>query len=122
MSNLILFDPTDQPISADAVLAVFQSEVGFSDIRRNTPTGTQVEADFRDGDDYTTARLSENGDQISLSDTSDTALQAALILQSHLKTPLRIIDSEYTFDLVLSDYATLEELSAAIDKARTKGI
>lgn len=122
MSNLIQFDPTGEPIAADAVLAVFQSEVGFSDIRRNTPTGTQVEADFRDGEDYTTARLSENGDQISLSDTSDTALQAPLILQAHLKTPLRIIDTEYTFDLTLSDYTTLEELDTAIDKARAKSI
>lgn len=122
MSNLILFDPTDQPISAGAVLAVFQSVVGFSDIRRNTPSGTQVEAEFHDGDDYTTARLSEKGDQISLSDTSDAAFQAALILQSHLKTPLRIIDTEYTFDLILSDYTALEELNAAIDEVRAKGI
>jgi hypothetical protein len=40
------------------------------------------------------------------------------VLQSHLRTPLRIVDMDYTFDLILSEYASLNDLNAAIVEAR----
>jgi hypothetical protein len=122
MTSLLLLCPDDLHIDADTMLALFEDDTRFADIRRNTPTGTLVEADFRIGDDYTTARLSQNGRRISLSGTTDAALAAALVIQSHSKIALRIIDTDYTYDLNLSDYATLEELNADIDQARAKGV
>lgn len=122
MSNLLLLCPNDQHIDAGTIHALFEADTRFTDLRRNTPTGTLVEADFRIGDDYTTARLSQNGRRISLSDTSDAALSAALVIQSHLEIAMRIIDTDYTFDLSLSDYATLDALNAAIEEARSKGV
>jgi hypothetical protein len=37
-----------------------------------------------------------------------------------LKAPLRIVDTEYSFDLTLNSFSTLDELSAAIDQARDR--
>lgn len=122
MTSLLLLCPDDLHIDADTMLALFEDDTRFADIRRNTPTGSLVEADFRIGDDYTTARLSQNGRRISLSGTSDAALAAALVIQSHLKIVMRIIDTDYTFDLTLSDYTTLDALNAAIEEARSKGV
>jgi hypothetical protein len=118
MHNLILFDPTGRSIPADAVRAVVESDGRFSSVRRDTATGTLVEATFNCGDAFTTARLSEDGERISLSSTSAAALSAALVLQRHLRTPLRIVDTDNSFDLMLSEYASLEDLNAAIDEAR----
>jgi hypothetical protein len=120
MNNLLLFDSTGQAIPLAAVRAVFELETGFSSIRYDTPAGTRAEAQYEDGDGSTTVRLSGNCQRISLSGVSNTALRVALVLQSHLRTPLRIVDMDYTFDLILSEYATLEDLIAAIEEAANK--
>jgi hypothetical protein len=62
--------------------------------------------------------LSKDRLTISLSGVRDAALRAALVLQEHLPTPLRIIDTDYTFDLMLSDFTTLEQLRTAIEQAQ----
>jgi hypothetical protein len=118
MHNLNLFDPTGHAIPADDVRSAVESDGRFGSVRRNTPTGTLVEATFNCGDAFTTARLSEDGERISLSSTSAAAPSAALVLQRHLRTPLRIVDTANSFDLMLGGYASLEDLNAAIDEAR----
>lgn len=119
MHNILLVDPNDRPFDAKAIERVFQSEPGFSDVRYNEPGGAYIEAEYVLGDYRTIARLSDNCDTISLSGTSDAALQAALILQKNLHTPLRMVDTDYSFDLILSSLSSIEELQAAIDAARS---
>jgi hypothetical protein len=50
-----------------------------------------------------------------LSGTTNAALRAALVLQRHLQSPLRITDLDFAFDFVLSDFRNIEELRGAID-------
>jgi hypothetical protein len=118
MHSIMLFDSGERPFEVDAIDRIFRSENGFRDVRYNTPIGTPIEADYIEDDDWTIVRLSGTQKSISLSGTSDVALRAALILQAHLEGPLRIIDTDYSFDLILRDFSNLEELNAAIDKAR----
>jgi hypothetical protein len=118
MHSLLLFDTTDRPISAGTLQRIFESVEGFKQVRRNTPAGTVIEADYLDGEDFTIVGLDSKRETISISGTSGAALTAAWMLQQHFSTPLRIVDTEYSFDLVVSDFASIEQLEAAIDDAR----
>jgi hypothetical protein len=119
MHNLLLFDVKEREIPVDALQRVFQSVSGFQRVRHNTPTGTPIEADYIVGQDFTTVELDAKRETISIRGTSGAALSAAWILQSHLNIPLRMVDTEYSFDLVLSSFSNIEELQAVIDKARS---
>lgn len=119
MHSILLFNPDDRPFEAAVIERVFQTEPGFGDIRFNEPGGATIEAEYVLGDYRTIARLSDNRNTVSLSGTSDAALQAALILQNNLHTPLRMVDTDYSFDLMLSDIPDIETLRAAIQDAQT---
>ena len=118
MHNLLLLTSDEMPFEVAAVRQAFDSDGGFRDIRFDEPGGAAIEAEYVEPDDWTIVSLSKSLSRISLSGTSDAALRAALILQRHLATPLRIIDTDYTFDLVLRDYSSFQELRAAIDAAQ----
>jgi len=119
MHGLLLFDVTEHPISVVSLERIFESVPGFREVRRNTPIGTPIEADYVDGQDFTTVRLMTNSEAVSIDGTSGAALFAAWILQSHLDIPLRMIDTEYSFDLILSDFATVDELQRAMDRGHS---
>ncbi len=119
MTNILLIQIDKMPFDVAAVAHILSTHNGFRDVRFDEPGGAAVEADYGDPEDWTIVRLSENPSQISLSGTSDAALRAALILQTHLKIPLRIFDTNYSFDLTLQNYSTVDELHAAIEAAQS---
>lgn len=118
MQSILLLRLDELKFEPDRVERILRAVEGFHNVRLDDPAGTLVEAEFVDSGGWTIVALSESARAVSLSGTTNTALRAALVLQSHLNMPLRIIDTEYSFDLALSDCANLEELNAAIDQAR----
>lgn len=118
MHHLLLFNQNEQPIAINALERAFQSAAGFGNVRRNTPTGTPIEADFSAGPDFTTVRLNRTRQAISIDGTSDASIRAALTLQEHLPSPMRMVDTEYSFDLALQGYPNIEALRNAIAKAQ----
>jgi hypothetical protein len=119
MHSLVLFDIEQRQIPTEALERVFQSKPGFKDVRRNTPMGTPIEADFSEGEDFTMVILNEKRDAIYIRGTSGAALSAAWILKSQLDIPLRMVDTDYSFDLVISEFSTRDELERAIDRSRS---
>src|SRR3981081_345253 len=107
MQSLLIFHSNDQPFAVEAVQRIFQSESGFQGVRFNEPGGAVLEAIYADPQESTIVRLNGNRETISLSGTTDAAFHAALILQRHLQAPLRIIDTDYSFDLTLGDFANV---------------
>ncbi|MGD9720776.1 MAG: hypothetical protein AB7O59_13890 [Pirellulales bacterium] len=118
MHNLLLFDHNETPISVEALDEVFRTAAGFGRVRYNTPIGTPIEAEYAYGDDFTTVRLHSDRETISISGTSDAALRAAWAIQTQLPSRLRIVDTDYSFDLIVADFKNLEDLRSAIDRAR----
>ena len=118
MQSLLLINSDTQPFSVDAIQHIFQSVREFVEVRYDTPVGTPIEADYVEGQDFTMVDLSPDYKAISISGTTDAALRAALIMQRHLGVPLRIIDLDYSFDLLLRDFSNVDELRAAIDEAQ----
>jgi hypothetical protein len=119
MHNILLLNPDDRPFEIAAIERIFRSEREFRDGRFNEPGGALIEAEYIEPEDRTIVRLSGTRKSISLSGTSDAALRAALILQRNLAIPLRMFDTEYSFDLILADFANVEELRTAIQTAQT---
>ncbi|HEX4144830.1 MAG TPA: hypothetical protein VHY91_15105 [Pirellulales bacterium] len=118
MHNTLLFKLDDQPFDVAVIRHIFQTQRGFRDVRFNLPSGRVIEADYVEADDSTVVGLNGDRETISLRGTSDAALHAALTLQRNLDTPLRIIDTDNSFDLILRDYPNVEELRTAIANAQ----
>lgn len=119
MQSILLFSPDDRRFELEAIQRVFQSEPGFRDVRFNEPGGAVIEADYVEPDGRTIVRLSGDYETISLSGISDATLRAVLILQRNLETPLRMVDTNYSFDLILQDFPNVETLWNAIQSAQT---
>lgn len=119
MHSLLLFDEDGREIPVSALQRIFQSVAGFQEVRYDTPIGTPIEARYIEGEDFTTVDLDEERKTISIRGTSGAALSAAWILHSYLDLSLRMVDTDYSFDLILSRFSTIEELEAAIDAARS---
>jgi hypothetical protein len=94
MTNILLLRIDEMPFDVSAVAHIFSTQSGFRDRRFDEPGGAAVEADYIDSENRRIVNLGENPSRISLSGTSDAALRAALILQTHLKVPLRIFDTK----------------------------
>jgi len=120
MPNLLVLNTDDQPFTVESLERIFQSDNRFRDVRFNEPGGAVIEADYVDVDDSTIVGLSGTLKAVSLSGDSDAALRVALILQRHLQAPLRIIDTDYTFDLTLSDFKDVKALQTAIISSQAK--
>jgi hypothetical protein len=118
MTNILLLRIDEKPFDAAAVAHVLSSQSGFQDVRFDKLIGAVVEARYTEPEDWTIVALSEDREAISLSGTSHAALRAALILQTHLEAPLRIVDTNYSFDLMLQNYSNVDELRAAIGFAQ----
>jgi hypothetical protein len=118
MENILLFDLDDRPFETETIDRIFRSEPGFRNVRFDEPGGAVIEAEYVEPDDWTFVRLDGDRDTISLTGTSDAALRAALILQRNLPMPLRMVDTSYSFDVILRDFQTFEELRAAIVNAQ----
>ncbi len=119
MHNLLLMNPDGKAFDTSAVGRSCESERGFRDVRLDEPGGAVIKADYVDPDGRTVVGLSGSRKSISLSGTSDAALRAALILQRNLNSPLRMVDTDYSFDLIVQDCPNVRTLRDAIENAKT---
>ncbi len=119
MQSIILWREDELDFEPSEVEHVFRTQAGFDQVWFNEPGGALIEAQYSSAPDnyYVLVRLSGDRRMISISSVSDDSLQAALLLQKKLQSPLRIMNDDYTFDLKLGDYASLDELNAAIEAA-----
>jgi hypothetical protein len=119
MQSLLLFSPDDRPFEIATIQRVFQSEPGFRDVRFNEPGGAVIEADYVDHEGQSIVWLSKSRTSISFTGMTDVTLRAVLIMQKSLELPLRMVDSNYSFDLILNDCPSVEALWSAIQGAQT---
>ena len=118
MTSILLIRLDEMRFDIAAVTHFLSTHNGFQDLRVDEPGGAAVEAYYREAEDWTVVRLSEDAARISLSGSSNAALRAALILQNNLNVPMRMFDTNYSFDLVLDGLSSIEELRDAIDRSQ----
>jgi len=119
MQSLLLLKVDDSSFQPSEVEQVFRSDSRFKDLRTRTPNGQLTECTYVEATGRAIIYLSDDRDWISFSNIGRAALQAVLIVQNALGIPLRLIDSSYTFDLAFSGIATVDELEAVMENART---
>jgi hypothetical protein len=119
MQSLLLLKADDSSFQPSEVEQVFRSDSRFKDLRTSAPNGELTECTSVEPNDWAIIYLSDDREWISCSNTGRASLQAVLIIQNALGIPLRLIDSSYTSDLTFSGIATVDELEAAMDNART---
>jgi hypothetical protein len=119
MHSILLFNEDDRPFDSATVGRIFQSEAGFRDVRFSEPGGDMIGAEYFDFNGSTIVRLTGDRRTISMRGTSDVELHAALIIQRSLGTPLRMVDSDYSFDLTFQGISNVDELRDAMDEAGT---
>ncbi len=118
VQNLLILNADEQPFDLETIQQIFESEGGFGSVRFDEAGGALIEATYTDDQDSTFVRLSDSRKGITLTGMTDAALRAALILDQHLPSTLRIVDWDYSFDLILSDFKGVEELRSAIEMAQ----
>lgn len=109
MDILILYIGEGVRFDREAVSAALHSVRGTYDHKENT-LGSLLECRFDWADDSTIVRLTEDQESISLSGSGDASLKLALELQASVGQPLRLVDSDYSFDLPLSEVSSVEDL------------
>jgi hypothetical protein len=119
MQFLLLFKADSSLFELPEVEHVFRSNPHFQDLRIDTSFGDPIECEYVEPDDRTIIRLDKDRQSIFLTHTWGAALKAALTIQRALGIPMRMYNDDYTFDLTFSDIATVEELEAAMNNART---
>ncbi len=72
---------------------------------------------FKKGDDFTTIRIKNDGETIVIDGSGDASLTAALQIQLHYPDDIHMVDEGYSFDLVLSEVSSLDELKKRIKDA-----
>lgn len=120
MANTILWRGDDNRFEVAAVESIFRTVEGFSSVRLDEPGGALIEAKYSDRGlgERVLVRLSSGSDAISITDASQTSFQVAIIIQQHIDAPLRVVDTDYTFDLNLSECSSVDEFANAVDLAR----
>lgn len=78
---------------------------GFSGVRTEEPGGALIEAKFSNSEhgERVLVRLARDSDAISITDNGPASLEVALMVQQNVAEPLRIVDTDFTFDLNLSE-------------------
>jgi len=99
--------------------AMLQSS-GFRGLEERDGTGWVLQGHLDFGDDSAIVRLVDGEESISISGTGPASLKAAVEIQAGMPIPLRLLDSDYSFDLPISGILKIDELQVAIDRARAE--
>lgn len=114
MNFLLLFRVDGGTLDEGRVLMALEEMPGVSALRVRKGVGSVLECEYDLEGDATLIRLKDDLETIAISGTGEASLTAALELQRRLATALRLVDSDYTFDVELQDVGSVEELRAAI--------
>ena len=114
MQSLLIFHPDQSPFQVSDLQQITDAEPGFHSIRFKSPGGSTYEAEYSQFGDYTTLRLNEERTVISISGATDAPLQVVILLQNRLNGPLRMVDTDYSFDFILKGFHNIDELRSAM--------
>ena len=114
MDLLLLYIGDGQQFDEEKVFQILNSVPGVKNLNRGKTTGAIMEGNYDFSSDSTIVRLAEDLETISISGTGDASLQLALEIQRAYHQPLHLVDSDYSFDVVLSDVSSLSGLKSIV--------
>ncbi|WP_199246184.1 hypothetical protein [[Phormidium] sp. ETS-05] len=110
MKTLLLFIGEAEKFNLNEVGEIFTKIPNIQNLKQGDFIGSILECEFSDNNDYTIIRLSDDLETISIDGDGDASLKIALEIQKHYPQNLRLIDSNYSFDIELDKIKSVGQL------------
>lgn len=114
MQIMILFIGENEKFDSNKLVDIAKDIPGVENIREGEFVGSILEFEFRDLEDFTTVRLSDDRETISISGLGNASLKIALSIQKRYPQPIIAVDSDYSFELILDKINSLDQLRQKI--------
>jgi hypothetical protein len=101
MKSLLLYLAENERFDSVKIRLIFKDIMLPNSLKEDGLIGVIIEGEFRDRDDFTIVRLSDDLETISIDGLGDASLKLALEIQKYYPKPIQVIDSEYNFDISL---------------------
>ncbi len=118
MDFLLLFVGEGKRLDRAMVKRALVNLPGVRGVEDREGEGWTLQARFDDAGDSTIIRLVQDEESISISGIGDASLRAAVEIQSRLAADLRVVDSDYSFELPLRGVENVADLRKRIANAR----
>jgi hypothetical protein len=117
MKTLLLFLSKNEQFDPQEIALILQEIPGTNNLKEGKFVGSILECEFSDENDFTLIRLSDDLETITISGMGNASLKISLEIQKRYPKPIRLIDSDYTFDLRLEKIISVSELRQKILEA-----
>jgi hypothetical protein len=114
MQLLILFIGENERFDQNQLVDIAKNVPGVENIREGKFVGSILEFEFSEGEDFTTVRLSDDRETISISGLGNASLKIAFSIQKRYPQQITAVDSDYSFELILDQINSLEQLRQKI--------
>ena len=114
MSLLLLYIGEGRAFDAGLVKRFLQQCSGVSDLQEGAMDGAYLHAHYSFEGDSTIVELKQDSETVVLSGAGPASVQMGYLLQSAYPEPLHVIDEGYSFDLVIRDFESAQQLAGAI--------
>jgi hypothetical protein len=113
MTKLLIFIGEGQKFDVEATISAISAMRGVVDARRGNFIGSIFECEYHYVGTSTLVRLSQEAETVTAEGLGTCALSFALELQRALSADLHAIDMEYSFNVALREFQTVEQLQQA---------
>jgi hypothetical protein len=114
MTKLLIFIGENQEFDVEMTIGTISAMSNVTKSRRGEFIGAVFECEYNYEGTSTVVRLSQKAQTITAEGLGTCALSFAIELQKALEVDLRAIDLEYSFDVALRDFQTVEQLERAV--------
>lgn len=113
-SSLGLYIGENDRFDRGEFVRIISGMLGVKNVRPDGSFEASVRCEYTYNDRVTVVSLMSDGKFVWSDGLGDDSLSFAIEFQRHCKTPLRAIDSEYSFDLDLSEIVSIDEFRSKI--------
>ncbi|MGL5195406.1 MAG: hypothetical protein ACRC8Y_17630 [Chroococcales cyanobacterium] len=110
MKMLLLFIGEDEKFNLIQIADILTKIPNIQNLKQGDFVGSILEGEFSEKNDFTIIRLSDDLETISIDGDGDASLKIALEIQKHYPQNLRLIDSNYSFDIELAKINSVGQL------------
>ncbi|WP_437229970.1 hypothetical protein SH661x_001715 [Planctomicrobium sp. SH661] len=119
MPFLMILGCEYEVLDLERLVQIFEGSPNWENIQNGTGIHV-IECTYRLPKDFTTFRVHNDLKAIAVDGMSLSSFLGIWDIQKGYGKSLRLIDEGYTYDLVISDYKSCEELMRAIEDAENR--
>lgn len=114
MTQLLIFIGEDQRFDVSATIDAIISLDGTTNAKQGNFIGSIFECEYRFAAERTVIRISPDAETITAEGLHRSSLAFAVKLQKAVTVDLHAIDMEYSFNVALRDFPTVESLARVV--------